>query len=187
MQLSHIEISNYRNLSGVNIDFSDDINIIVGENNIGKSNLLYCILSLLTGKKFEEMDFFDKEKPIIIDFSLHLDDEELGVFDDFFDAQDHHSINIVATQSTPDDYITYTHKETQTSISRADIVNNLNFINYDSLRNPKTEINFTKTKGAGLFLNYIIEKYLSKTDSTLYLVEEKIQKLNEYISEIYMF
>ena len=184
MQLSHIEISNYRNLSGVNIDFSDDINIIVGENNIGKSNLLYCILSILTGKKFEEMDFFDKEKPIIIDFSLHLDDEELGVFDDFFDAQDHHSINIVATQSTPDDYITYTHKETQTSISRADIVNNLNFINYDSLRNPKTEINFTKTKGAGLFLNYIIAKYLSKTDSTLYLVEEKIQKLNEYIREI---
>lgn len=184
MQLSHIEISNYRNLSGVNIDFSDDINIIVGENNIGKSNLLYCILSLLTGKKFEEMDFFDKEKPIIIDFSLHLDDEELGVFDDFFDAQDHHSINIVATQSTPDDYIMYTHKETQTSISRADIVNSLNFINYDSLRNPKQEINFTKTKGAGLFLNYIIEKYLSKTDSTLYLVEEKIQKLNEYISEI---
>ena len=172
MQLSHIEISNYRNLSGVNIDFSDDINIIVGENNIGKSNLLYCILSILTGKKFEEMDFFNKDEPIIINFTLQLDDEELGVFDDFFDAQDHHSINIVATQNAPDDYIVYTHEETQTPISRADIVNNMNFINYDSLRNPKTEITFTKTKGVGLFLNYIIEKYLSKTDSTLYLVDK---------------
>ena len=184
VQLSHIGISNFRNLSEVAIDFSDDINIIVGENNIGKSNLLYCVLSILTGKKFEEIDFFDKDKPIIIDFSLQLDDEELGVFNDFFDAQNHHSINIVATQNTPDDYIMYTHKETHAPISRADIVNNLNFINYDSLRNPRTEITFTKTKGVGLFLNYIIEKYLSKTDSTLYLVEEEVHKLNEYIQKI---
>ncbi len=37
MQLSHIEISNFRNLSSITVDFSDDINILVGENNIGKS------------------------------------------------------------------------------------------------------------------------------------------------------
>ncbi len=184
MKISKLTIENFRNLSGVHIDFSDDINIIVGENNIGKSNLLYCILSILTGKKFEEIDFFDKNQSISINFTLQLEDEELGVFDDFFDAQDHHSINIVATQNTPDDYIVYTHKETQAPISRADIVNSLNFINYDSLRNPKTEITFAKTKGVGLFLNYIIEKYLSKTDSTLYLVDEEVHKLNEYIQKI---
>ena len=70
MILSKIKIDNYRNLSGLSAQFSNDINFIVGENNIGKSNLLFLIEAILSGKRFEEIDFSDKSKPIIVEFSL---------------------------------------------------------------------------------------------------------------------
>ncbi len=184
MQISNLSIENFRNLSGVTVNFSDDINSIVGENNIGKSNLLQLVASVLTGRKFDEIDFYDKNKPLIVSFSLKLSDEEIGIFDDYFDPENHNLINIIAEQVSPDEYINYKHKESGNAISRMDIVNNLNVIVYDSLRNPKTEITFEKTKGVGLFLNYIIKKYLSKGDSTLYLVEDKINHLNDYIESI---
>lgn len=181
MKISKLTIENFRNLSGISTIFSDEICSIVGENNIGKSNLLYAITSVLTGKKFDEIDFYDKSKPLVISFTLKLSDEELGAFDDYFDPDDHHLVNIIAEQATPDDYINYRHKESGNSISRADIVNNLNVIVYDSLRNPKTEITFEKSKGVGAFLNYIIRRYLSQNASKLYLVEENINSLNDYI------
>lgn len=181
MKISKLTIENFRNLSGISTIFSDEICSIVGENNIGKSNLLYAITSVLTGKKFDEIDFYDKSKSLVISFTLKLSDEELGAFDDYFDPDDHHLVNIIAEQSTPDDYINYRHKESGNSISRADIVNNLNVIVYDSLRNPKTEITFEKSKGVGAFLNYIIRRYLSQNVSKLYLVEENINSLNDYI------
>ena len=41
MYISEISlISNYRNLSGLSIKFNKSVNFIIGENNIGKTNIL---------------------------------------------------------------------------------------------------------------------------------------------------
>ncbi|MBE9224135.1 AAA family ATPase [Phormidium sp. LEGE 05292] len=40
MRISTLEIKNYRNLDGVKIKFHPTTNFIIGENNLGKSNLL---------------------------------------------------------------------------------------------------------------------------------------------------
>ena len=43
MYISKIkEIVNYRNLSGKSIEFNDKLNFLIGENNIGKTNV--CLL-----------------------------------------------------------------------------------------------------------------------------------------------
>lgn len=66
MYLSQIEIYNYRNFSDCVIEFNDGLNVIIGENNAGKSNLLKA-LSLI----------FDRQKRA----RLNIDDFHKGITD----------------------------------------------------------------------------------------------------------
>ncbi|MFW9264961.1 AAA family ATPase, partial [Nostoc sp. CALU 546] len=85
MKISTLEIKNYRNLDGVKINFHPTTNFIIGENNLGKSNLLYLLNILFTRNSFSESDFLNLDNPIHISFSLRLSDIEQGFFDDLFD------------------------------------------------------------------------------------------------------
>ena len=52
MYISEIkEISNYRNLSGKTIKFNETMNFLIGENNIGKTNILE-LLTRINRKRF---------------------------------------------------------------------------------------------------------------------------------------
>ena len=39
-----VEINNYRNLTGKTITFNDTLNFLIGENNIGKTNILELMI-----------------------------------------------------------------------------------------------------------------------------------------------
>lgn len=182
MRISALEIKNYRNLDGVKIKFHPKVNFIIGENNLGKSNLLDLLNILFNKNNFSESDFLNLDKQIYITFSLGLSDIELGFFDDLFDPNDREKINIVAIQESPDDTIKFQHQESGTAIPSS-IVKCVNYINYDSLRNPSSELSFSKNKGVGKFLNHIIVKYLqadSLQDSDFIIVE----KIDEFLIEI---
>jgi predicted ATP-dependent endonuclease of OLD family len=43
MKIKKIEIQNYKTIKKLNVDFYNDITLIVGKNNIGKSNVLKAI------------------------------------------------------------------------------------------------------------------------------------------------
>lgn len=43
MKIKKIEIQNYKTIKKLNVDFYKDITLIVGKNNIGKSNVLKAI------------------------------------------------------------------------------------------------------------------------------------------------
>lgn len=47
MKITKLEVLNYRNLDGEKISFEENCNFIVGENNLGKSNLLSIVNILL--------------------------------------------------------------------------------------------------------------------------------------------
>ena len=49
MQIKNIKINNYGKIKNKEILFSDDINVIYGENESGKSTLLHFILNSLYG------------------------------------------------------------------------------------------------------------------------------------------
>lgn len=184
MKLRGIKLLNYRNLNGIKITFSDDLNYIVGENNIGKTNLLYAINRIFTGKSFEANDFQDSTKTIEIVIRLKLNDVEKGIFDDLTDPENTDYINIRITQESPDEYLRYSHYETGESVLPADI-RRLLLINYDSLRNPKNELDFSKTKGAGTFLNYIVKKFVeNQEEGTTYLNKGVIKRLEKYVDSI---
>ncbi len=52
MKIRHANITNFRNLEALHIDFSDRLNIFVGENGQGKTNLLEAIYLIIEGESF---------------------------------------------------------------------------------------------------------------------------------------
>lgn len=179
MRLSQIKINNYKNLQGLNIKFDLKNNFLVGENDLGKSNFLDLLDKTFNGKYYEE-DFFDKNVDINVDFSLFLDDSELGIFNDLMDPSDANRINISSKMGFTDDYISYFHTETGEDI-RKDAIKCVNFIKYSSLRKPADELDFFKKRGAGKLLHYIVEKLL-EDENLEELLDEDL--MNDLISNI---
>lgn len=184
MRLKTIEINNYRNLDGIKLIFDPVINFLVGETNLGKSNLLALLNTIFNRISFNETDFSNPEEPIDISFKLTLDNIEIGLFEDLFDPNESNSINIIAKQETIDDNIQFFHKVSGTNIP-ASSVKCLNHIYYDSLRNPSSELTFDKRKGVGRFLNHIFSKYLQTEgiEDIDFIDREGLDKLLKFINE----
>jgi len=94
MYISKIKIHNYRNFKDLEIDYNDGINIIIGHNNAGKSNLLRALSIFFdsnTNKSLEVNDFnkyiplekLKAEPPeIIISLTINQSKEENLMSDD---------------------------------------------------------------------------------------------------------
>mgnify|MGYP001026685456 CR=1 FL=1 len=184
MRLKTIEINNYRNLDGVKLIFDPVINFLVGETNLGKSNFLALLNTIFNRTSFNETDFSNLKKPIEISFKLTLDNIEIGLFEDLFDPDESDSIKITAKQETIDDNIEFFHEESGTNIP-ASSVKCLNYVYYDSLRNPSRELTFDKRKGVGRFLNHIFNKYLQREgiEDIDFIDRENLGKLLNFINE----
>ena len=70
MHISSMTIDNYRTFRHVVFQFDRQVNYMVGDNNIGKSNFL-CLLKWIShGYGFREGDFLDADHPIEIRLAL---------------------------------------------------------------------------------------------------------------------
>lgn len=69
-----VEITNYRNLTGKTVKFNETLNFLIGENNIGKTNILELINIFLSVGKFIESDFTDVMQPIRIKLRIRYSD-----------------------------------------------------------------------------------------------------------------
>ena len=184
MYISEIlEITNYRNLTGKRIKFNETLNFLIGENNIGKTNMLELINIFLSVGKFIESDFTDVMRPIRIRLRIKYSDEEVGYFEDNFDVDDSRSITLLAVQDSVDERINYYHDTPiQTKISIATI-RRMNVLYYYAERMPLKEVDFRKTSGSGKVLNYFIQYSLKKSG-----VQEKDilkkTKLNSIVKDV---
>ena len=159
-----VEINNYRNLTGKTITFNDTLNFLIGENNIGKTNILELINICLAIGKFAETDFMDITLPIKIKFKVKYSNEEIGYFEDNFDVDDSNSITLVAVQDSVDERINYYHDTpNQTKIGMATI-RTMNILYYYAHRMPSKEVDFRKTSGSGKVLNYLIQHSLEQSE-----------------------
>lgn len=159
-----VEINNYRNLTGKTITFNDTLNFLIGENNIGKTNILELINICLAIGKFAETDFMDITLPIKIKFKVKYSNEEIGYFEDNFDVDDSNSITLVAVQDSVNERINYYHDTpNQTKIGMATI-RTMNILYYYAQRMPSKEVDFRKTSGSGKVLNYLIQHSLEQSE-----------------------
>jgi len=189
MYISEIKkISNYRNLSGRDIKFNDHINFIIGENNIGKTNILELINAFFSVGKFVESDFTDILEPIQIKLTIKYEDEAVGFFEDYFDVDDSNAITIVAEQEDVDGRIAYYHDTPNHIRISSTLIKKLNILYYYAQRMPSKELDFRKTSGSGKVLNYLVQKSLeqSRIDEADILNQEEmaevIHQLNEQIN-----
>lgn len=152
MYISEIlEITNYRNLTGKRIKFNETLNFLIGENNIGKTNMLELINIFLSVGKFIESDFTDVMRPIRIRLRIKYSDEEVGYFEDNFDVDDSRSITLLAVQDSVDERINYYHDTPiQTKISIATI-RRMNVLYYYAQRMPLKRLILEK--------QVVLEKY----------------------------
>lgn len=173
MYISEIkEISNYRNLSGKTIKFNETMNFLIGENNIGKTNILELLNIFLFNGKFVESDFAEILQPIEIKLTIGYDADEVGFFEDNFDVDNSNAITLIAKQDSVDERINYFHDTpNQTKIS-ATMIKKMNILYYYAQRMPLKEVDFRKTNGSGKVLNYLIQHSLE----TMGLEEKDILK-----------
>ena len=192
MYISEIkEIVNYRNLSGKTVLFDKTMNFLIGENNIGKTNILELLNIFLSAGKFVETDFEDVLQPIQVKITVKYDDEEMGFFEDNFDVDNSNAITLIAKQDSLDERINYYHDTpNQTKISAA-IIRKMNVLYYYAQRMPSKEMDFKKTSGSGKVLNYLIQHSLeafgleekdilkkTKLDGIVKSVNKQINSLN---------
>lgn len=65
--LKHIKVTNFRSLDNFSMDFNEGLNVIIGENDAGKTSLIDSIKILFNESKIECEDFRDEEKNITIE------------------------------------------------------------------------------------------------------------------------
>ena len=189
MYISEIkEISNYRNLSGKTIRFNGSVNFLIGENNVGKTNILELLNTVISVGKFTESDFTNILKPIRIKLTIRYEEEAVGFFEDYFDVGDNNAITIIADQENVDGRIEYYHDTPTDMRISGSLIKKVNILYYYAQRMPSKELDFRKTSGSGKVLNYFVQKSLEQTgiDETGILnnteIDGLIYQLNEQIS-----
>ncbi len=184
MYISEIrEITNYRNLSGKTIMFDKTMNFLIGENNIGKTNILELLNIFIATGKFTESDFNDVLQPIQIKITVKYDDDEIGFFEDNFDVDDSNAITLIARQDSVDERINYYHDTPTLTRIGAGVIKKMNILYYYAQRMPSKEVDFRKSSGSGKVLNYLIQHSLESSG----LEEKDIlkkTKLKSIVSDI---
>jgi putative ATP-dependent endonuclease of OLD family len=181
MKLLELKIDNYRNLSGLTFLLHPDINFIIGDNNIGKSNVLNLLENVFAGRPYFESDFNNVTKPIQISAKVKLEDFERGIFDDVSDPDDSSIITLAFTQDSPEDQLTVVHTPTSTEL-HARTLQRANFFSYSSTRSVDQEFGFDRTKGISKFLGRILEIAANKsavTDNSVLNIDEACKIVEE--------
>ncbi len=66
MYISKIQINNFRNFKEKEIEFNDGVNVIIGHNNSGKSNLIRALSLVLDNQKMKRLEVDDFNKNVSI-------------------------------------------------------------------------------------------------------------------------
>lgn len=191
MKLLSISVSNYRNIDGIIVNLDREINYIIGENNIGKSNFLILLEKICNGWSFEEQDFVDTEKPIEVQIKIQLLPSEQGFFGDNFSAEDSSTINIKYLQGISDAHPDIICTDTNESIQVKQI-KKLHFLKYDTNSVPSKELKLDTQKGAGSLVGNIIDRFIENSaDKSEFLnkgnIDELITYINSHLSKIKAF
>lgn len=182
MKINSIKIKNFRNLDNIQISFHPDVNYIIGENNIGKSNLLFLMNILFSGKSFDENDFINTANPIEIELSLNLANEEIGFFKDYFSPANPNLLNLKIVQRIEDDHLSINHVESGDPLSYK-LLKKVHYINYNTNAIPDKTLRFDSPRGMGSLFKLITSSYIQTNGEISFLDEQKINDLKNFINK----
>lgn len=181
MQIKRITINNYRNIDGISVQLHPECSYIIGENNLGKSNFLNLLNIICSGKSFNEEDFFDQSKPILIELTLKLELGERGFFGDNFSPDSPSEINIRYIQNIVDAFPSIICLDTEESLQVKQL-RKTNFYYYESTAIPSKELRLDTKKGMGLLMSGIVDSFIENRHPDSFLNEVQVSELQEYIN-----
>lgn len=183
MRLTYVHVSNYRNIDGISVCFNSECSYIIGENNLGKSNLLALLNTICNGRGFDDMDFFYSEKPIEVEITIKLLPNEQGFFGDNFSPVDASLLTIRYQQAIKEAYPTIVSVDTNESIPQR-LIRKINFLRYETTAVPSKELRLDTQKGAGLLMNGIIERFIADSAAApTFLNDEQIDRLTTFVND----
>lgn len=175
---------NYRNIKEASVKFSKPATFIVGENNLGKSNLLHFLADFFSKRSFEESDFNDVDCSISAEVKLRLSTFEIGLFYDIADPEDENQITIQGKIEDPESDIEFIHMPTGELIP-ANIIRRISFFLFDTLNSNSRTLSYGSNRGTGRVLTKGLIMYQENNGlSTIdFFDKEKLEGLIEYLNQ----
>lgn len=158
MYIKRVDISNYKNIKDCSIKFSWPSTYIVGENNLGKTNLLRLLHSAFNHSMLSVEDFNDPNNEVSILIQLGLEDYEVGFFNDIADSKDHMQVTIRGIVADSESEFSFLHEESGESVPAAQM-RRICFFLFESLNADSRALNYNKDKGVGKVLTRSLTKY----------------------------
>jgi len=87
MKIKNVKISNFRSIINVEISF-ENLMMFIGQNNHGKSNVLYAILFFFGEIKIQDLDFFDGKEELYVEIKFtELDESDQITFKKYLTSE----------------------------------------------------------------------------------------------------
>lgn len=161
MRISKLKIENYRNLDGVAISFDEDVTYIVGENNLGKTNVLDLLNTIFNQAMISEEDFADTERRSGAVVTLKMDEDEIGISGIDIDPTTGNTITVCAFADDPDSRIEFVAEESGEKITPS-FMRSVHMFRYSTASFNRGDLAFDGTRGVGKVLSKGIALYLDK-------------------------
>ena len=161
MRISKLRIENYRNLDGVAISFDEDVTYIVGENNLGKTNVLDLLNTIFNQATIGEEDFADTEKRSGAVVTLKMDEDEIGISGPDIDPTTGNTITVCAFADDPDSRIEFVAEESGEKIPPS-FMRSVHMFRYSTASFNRGDLAFDGTRGVGKVLAKGIALYLDR-------------------------
>jgi len=183
MRIECVKVHNYRNIDGITVCFNPESNYIIGENNLGKSNLLALLGTVCNGKGFDDKDYDDSEQPIEVELDIRLQSHEQGFFGDNFSPEDSLLLKIRYRQTIQDAYPTIVSADSNESI-QPKLIRKINYLKYETTADPNKELRLDTQRGAGLLVSSIIERFITNSETApVFLNDVQVSSLTEFINQ----
>ncbi|OUN48157.1 hypothetical protein B5G20_01020 [Collinsella sp. An7] len=185
MRIVELKIENYRNLDGVSIKFDEDVNYIVGENNLGKSNVLDLLNTIFNQAMLSEEDFADVGKRSGAVVTLKMDEDELGTTGLDVDPMTGDTITVRAFADDPDSRIEFELEGSGEKIPPS-LMRSVHMFRYSTASFNRGDLAFDGTRGVGKVLTKGIALYLEKEGKGVsdFLDEEELEGLATELNAI---
>ena len=161
MRISKLRIENYRNLDSVSISFDEDVTYIVGENNLGKTNVLDLLNTIFNQAMISEEDFADTEKRSGAVVTLKMDEDEFGITGLVIDPETGNTINVCAFAEDPDSRIEFVVEGSEEKISSS-FMRSVHMFRYSTASFNRGDLAFDGARGVGKVLSKGIALYLDR-------------------------
>lgn len=161
MRIIKVTIENYRNLDGVSIKLNEDVSYIVGENNLGKTNVLDLLHTLFNQAMISESDFADVNKRAGATITLKIDGDELGKTGLDIDPITGNTITVLAFADDPDSRIEYKIEGSDEGLSPS-LMRSVNLFRYSTASFNRNDLAFDGARGVGKVLAKGISLYLDR-------------------------